>query len=295
VSSLLTRLIVAASVAPLAGCGDEVATVSAPTERAVIVAATTSLEDTGLMPELVERFHAETPWRLKTLSVPSGEALGLIQRGAADVAVTNAPVEEHEALETGGACCRTLVMQNDFIIVGPPGTPAFKGGLSPLGTPGPAGKPASKGGLSPLGAMRLIVDRELLFISRGDESGTNEFELGLWDEAGVRPTGEKYLESGQGMGATLRIASEKRALTISDRGTFAAEQEHLDLEIVFASPEEMPAPYSMLRATEQSGRRVNAEGAEAFARWLMEERTQRFIGSFEVNGQQLFEPAVAGR
>ena len=263
--------------AALAGCGGGAATVSPPTERAVIVAATTSLEDTGLMPALVERFHAETPWRLKTLSVPSGEALGLIQRGSADVAVTNAPVEEHEALETGKACCRTLVMQNDFVIVGPPGTPAFKGGLSPLA------------------AMRLIVDRDLLFISRGDESGTNEFELGLWDEAGLKPAGDRYLESGQGMGATLRIASEKAALTISDRGTYAAEREHLDLEIVYASPEEMPAPYSMLRATDKAGRRINAEGAEAFARWLMDPETQRFIGSFEVGGQQLFEPAVAER
>jgi tungstate transport system substrate-binding protein len=261
----------------LTACGGELPpeNAAASPERGVIVAATTSLEDTGLMPELVRRFHAETPWRLKTLSVPSGEALGLIRRGAADVAITNAPVEEHEAEESGEACCRTLVMQNDFVIVGPPDTPPFPDGLEPPE------------------AMRLIGARELPFISRGDESGTHEFELGLWEQAGVEPAGEHYLETGQGMGATLRIASEKAALTVSDRGTYTAARPNLDLEIVYASPKAMPAPYSMLRAN--SGERLNSEGAEAFGRWLLDPETQRFIGAFAIGGERLFRPAVTGR
>ena len=263
-------------VALLAGCGsDEPASVSAPSEkRTIIAAATTALEDTGLMPALLERFHAETGWRVKALSVPSGEALGLIGRGAADVAVTNAPIEEEHAIGTGLVCCRTLVMTNDFVIVGPPGTKAF----APDATPPEA--------------MREIVARRALFLSRGDGSGTNEFELGLWEQAGTEPAGAQYLESGQGMGATLRIASEKAALTISDRGTYFAEREHLDLDIVYASPEEMPAPYSVLRATPEAGRRINAEGAEAFATWLLEPSTQEFIGAFRIDGQPLFKPAI---
>ena len=257
----------------LAGCGDDGDAAAGTRDgRAVILAATTSLEDTGLLGELAPRFTEETGRELKTLSVPSGQALALVERGAADVAVTNAPVEERAALATGKVCCHARVMQNDFVVVGPPGTEPLPEDLTPRE------------------AMRAIAARELLFISRGDESGTNEFELGLWERAGVKPVSDRYLESGQGMGATLRIASDKAGLTLSDRGTFVAEREHLDLEILYASPAAMPAVYSLVLA--KPGGRVNTEGGEALAAWLRSPRTQRRIADFEIGGEQLFRPAA---
>ncbi len=183
--------------------------------RDVILATTTSTQDSGLLDVLLPRFEARTGYRVKAVAVGTGQALKLGAMGEADVLLVHAPKAEREFMRTGAGLERRLVMHNDFVIVGPDADPAGIEGLHDTEE-----------------ALRKIASSGSPFISRGDDSGTHKKELELWEKAGPRPGGEWYIESGTGMGQTLRIASEKRGYTLADRGTYLALRDAIDLEVL---------------------------------------------------------------
>ena len=244
----------------------------------VILSTTTSTQDSGLLDVLVPLFEKKTGYTLKTLSVGTGQALALAARGEADVALVHAPALEKKYVAEGKLLARRLVMYNDFVIVGPPEDPARIKGLP-----------------SAVDAMKRIGGRSR-FVSRGDKSGTNILELALWNRAGIQPAGAWYIESGQGMGQTLGIADDRRAYTLTDRGTYLAFRKRLDLPILVEKDRPLLNLYSVLEVNPASGPRVNVAGGKAFADFLLSPETQAVIKTFGVEkyGQPLFVP-VAGK
>ena len=243
-------------------------------DRPVILATTTSTQDSGLLDELVPRFERETGRTVQTVAVGSGQALEMGEQGAADVLLVHSPDAEQELVDSGAVSRRRPVMHNDFVLVGPPSDPAGVKGME-IGA-----------------AMEKIAKEKAPFISRGDDSGTHTFELNLWEEAGIEPEGSWYQESGQGMGATLTIASEKDAYTISDRGTYLSNEQSPALDILVEGDDELLNPYHVLEVDPSTGDRVNAEGGTAFADWIVSDEIQQAIGEFgkEEYGQPLFVP-----
>ncbi|CAA9466990.1 MAG: Tungstate ABC transporter, substrate-binding protein, partial [uncultured Solirubrobacteraceae bacterium] len=193
----------------LAACGG-----SDGARRPVILAATTSTQDSGLLDVLVPAFEADSGWRVRTVALGSGQAIALGRRGEADVVLAHSPAAERALMASGVAGDRRLVMVNDFVLVGPPGDPARAAGDS---------APA---------ALAAIARRRAPFVSRGDESGTHVFELGLWKRAEVAPRPPWYQETGQGQSATLRLAAERGAYALSDRATYLATGADEDLRVI---------------------------------------------------------------
>jgi tungstate transport system substrate-binding protein len=255
-------------VVALAGCGDG----GSGGKTSLILATTTSTQDSGLLDVLIPAFERDTGMRLKTLAVGSGEALELGERGEADVLLVHSPAAEEELMATGKAGERRLVMHNDFVVVGPAGDRARI-----------AGKAAAE-------AFRAIADAEAPFVSRGDDSGTHKAELGFWEDASVQPGGGWYSETGQGMGATLRVADERGAYTLADRATYLAQPGELNV-LVEGDPELLNV-YHVIDMTEKAGDRVNVDGARRFADWVVSPEVQATIGAFgkDKYGRALFTP-----
>jgi len=245
----------------------------------VILSTTTSTQDSGLLDVLVPLFEKKTGYTVKTLSVGTGQALALAAKGEADVALVHAPALEKKYVAEGKLGNRRLVMYNDFVIMGPADDPAKIKGLS---------KAAD--------AMKRIAESQSRFVSRGDKSGTNILELALWTQAGVEPRGAWYIESGQGMGQTLGIANDRRAYTLSDRGTYLAFQKRVDLPILVEKDRPLLNIYSVMEVNPANGPRVNTAGGKAFAEFMLSPETQAVIKTFGVDryGQPLFVP-VAGK
>ena len=268
---MLYRLVqvIAAAVLALvfAACGDG-------DRESVILATTTSTQDSGLLDELIPAFERDSGLQVKTIAVGSGEAIELGARGEADVVLAHSPAAEQELMAAGKAGARRTVMHNDFVIVGP------------------ARDRADVRGAQAARALARIAKAKAPFVSRGDESGTHTFELGLWEDAGVEPGGGWYQESGQGMGATLQIANDKDAYTISDRGTYLATESARDLEILVEGGGELLNVYHVIDIAEDAGERVNAEGGKALADWLVAPAAQNAIKTFGVEefGEPLFVP-----
>jgi tungstate transport system substrate-binding protein len=249
-----------------------------PANPELILATTTSTQDSGLLDTLVPMFEQESGYRVKTISVGTGQAMALGERGEADVLLVHAPPTEKTWMAAGHGIDRRLVMYNDFVVVGQSGDPA---GLA--------------GAASGVEVMQKIAANAATFVSRGDNSGTNQFELGIWKAAGIDPKGQPwYLETGQGMGQTLTIASEKGAYTITDRGTFLAQQGNLDLTIQAQGYTNFLNVYHVLVVNPEKSPSINVEGARAFADFIVAEDTQTAIGQFglEKFGQPLFFPAA---
>jgi tungstate transport system substrate-binding protein len=260
---------------PLAGCGDDDDGGRAQqSDRPVILATTTSTQDSGLLDVLVPAFERDSNRQVKTVAVGSGEAIELGSRGEADVLLVHSPDDEEAFMQTGKGGERRLVMHNDFVIVGPPDDPADIKGLSSTE------------------ALQRIAKEEAAFISRGDDSGTHNLELKLWDEAGVKPAGSWYQETGQGMGATLRIADQKRAYTISDRGTHLSTEDSTDLDVLVEGEPRLLNIYHVIDIDPGAGPRVNAAGGRAFAKWIVAPEAQGMIGAFgrKQFGRPLFVP-----
>jgi tungstate transport system substrate-binding protein len=271
-----TRQIAAALLAALllvvTACGDDDDAGSASSP--VILATTTSTQDSGLLDLLVPAFEKATGRQVKTVAVGSGQAIEMGERGEADVVLAHSPAAEEELMATGKASSRRVVMHNDFVLVGP------------------AGDPAKVRGLSATRAMERIARARAAFISRGDDSGTHKFELKLWEQAEVKPRGSWYLQSGQGMGATLQIARDKRAYTLSDRGTFLATDNGGDLKVLVDGGSALLNPYHVMDIDAKAGLRVNSAGGKAFADWIVSPAAQAIIRTFgkEKFGQPLFVP-----
>jgi tungstate transport system substrate-binding protein len=245
----------------------------APATRAdVLLATTTSFQDSGLLDVLVHDFQERTPYRLRATAIGTGAALAIGARGDADVLFVHAPEEELAYMRDGNGDRRLLVMHNDFVLVGPPADPA------------------SVRGKNAFDALRAIAASRATFVSRGDRSGTDIFEKNLWKQAGSSPSGAWYLESATGMGQTLTVTSEKRAYTLSDRGTFLARRAQLDLVILVERDPPLVNTYHVITVSAAKFPKVNAAGANAFAEYLISPETQRAIASFGVDkyGEPLF-------
>ena len=241
----------------------------------VILATTTSTQDSGLLDVLVPLFETRTGYVVKTVSVGTGQALALGGRGEADVVLVHAPEAEKRYVAEGTLINRQLVMHNDFIVVGPKEDPAQIRSV----------KKASD-------ALRKIAEAKVAFVSRGDNSGTYQLERRLWKDSGLDPNGDWYLQSGQGMGQTLGIASEKRAYTLTDRGTFLALKKRLTLDILVERDPSLLNIYSVMEVNAARFPKVNAAGGKAFADFIVSAETQAIIKMFgtEKFGEPLFYP-----
>lgn len=243
--------------------------------KELILATTTSTQDSGLLDVLVPQFEDEYGWEVKTIAVGSGAALRLGEEGEADVILSHSPAAEMEFMDGSYGESREPVMYNDFVIVGPPDDRA---GIADAATAAEA--------------FALIAAAEATFLSRGDESGTNAKELTIWGEASIEASGTWYQETGQGMGATLTVANEKRGYTLSDRGTFLAQRENFDLEILFEGDEALFNQYHVIVVDPDVHSEIKVEGARQFAEFIRSGDAQATIKSFGVEefGQPLFVP-----
>jgi len=255
------------------GCGGK-ESAPQPQVQELILATTTSTMDSGLLDVLIPEFEKETGYQVKPIAVGTGKALAMGEKGEVDVLLTHAPAAERPLVDAAIVINYRRVMHNDFVVVGPPEDPA-----------GIKGKPSAD-------AFTAIAAAKALFISRGDDSGTHKKELAIWREAGIEPAGKWYQESGQGMGATLRVAAEKSAYTLTDRATYLAQQKNLGLEILVEGDESLLNIYHVMQVNPEKFAKVNAEGAKAFVEFMVSPQIQQSIGEFgkEKYGQPLFFP-----
>lgn len=248
----------------------------APANPTLILATTTSTQDSGLLDVLVPLFHEQTGYVVQTVAVGTGAALKMGEEGNADVLLVHAPAAEKDLMEAGWGKDRRLIMHNDFVIVGPADDPAGVKGLA-----------------ATVKAFKAIADAGANFITRGDDSGTHKMELSLWEKSEVTPGGQTwYTDSGQGMGATLTIASEKQAYTLTDRATYLANKDNLELEILLEGDAALLNVYHVITVNPDKWPKVNYDGALALSNFLADPATQEVIGQFGVEqfGQPLFFP-----
>ena len=269
-----TWFVVACGLVLLPAAGTQAATGSS-----VILSTTTSTQDSGLLDVLVPLFETKTTYTVKTISVGTGQALALAAKGEADVTLAHAPSLEKKYVAEGKLLNRRLVMYNDFVMVGPNEDPA-----------------KIRSTKKAVEAMKWIAGSGARFTSRGDNSGTHNLEKTLWKLAGLEPKGAWYIESGQGMGATLGIANDRGAYTLTDRGTYLAFQKRVQLAVLLEGDKPLLNIYSVIEVNPANGPRVNAEGGKAFADFMVSPEVQAVIKTFGIEkfGQPLFVP-IAGR
>jgi tungstate transport system substrate-binding protein len=251
---------------------------AADAARSVILATTTSTQDTGLLDVLVPAFEKGSGFVVKTISVGSGQAMALGRRGEADVLLVHSPADEQKLVEEGFGVDRRLVMHNDFVMVGPVADPA-----------------GIRGAKTAKEACARIAAAGSLFVSRGDNSGTHSKEKGLWKAAGVSAEGQPWLQqTGLGMGDTLNVASEKGGYTLTDRGTWLAlhKGRRLALEVLVEKEGALLNVYHVIQVSQARWPKVNAAGAKAFAAFVVSPAAQAIIGGFGVEkfGAPLFVP-----
>jgi tungstate transport system substrate-binding protein len=249
---------------------------TAPQVKDMILATTTSTQDSGLLDILVPVFEESSGYIVKIVAVGTGQALTMGEEGNADVLLVHAPASEVAFMDAGHGTSRVLIMHNDFVLVGPTDDPAGIKGLE-----------------SASAALQAIASTNTLFISRGDDSGTHKMELSLWKAAGLEPAAAAWIEqTGQGMGATLRVASEKSAYTLTDRATYLANQDTLDLEILVEGDASLLNIYHVITVNPEKSTLINAAGAQALADFLVSPPAQELIREFGVDkyGQPLFFP-----
>lgn len=248
----------------------------APENPTIILATTTSTQDSGLLDVLIPMFQEQTGYTVQTIAVGSGEAMTMGEEGNADVLLVHAPASEVTFMDGGFGTDRFLVMHNDFIIVGPASDPAGIKGMS-----------------SATDAFKAISDADATFITRGDDSGTHKKELALWKAAAVDPAGQAwYTETGQGMGASMTVASEMEAYILTDRATYLANKENYELDILVEGDTSLLNVYHVITVNQTKWPKVNYEGALAFANFIIDPETQKVIGEFGTDkfGQPLFFP-----
>jgi tungstate transport system substrate-binding protein len=247
-----------------------------PANPNLILATTTSTQDSGLLDVLVPMFQEQTGYTVQTVAVGTGAALKMAEEGNADVLLVHAPSSEVALMKAGWGRDRFLVMHNDFVIVGP--------GTDVAGI---------KGSATAKEAFQKIFASSGTFVSRGDDSGTHKMEQSLWGKAEYEPAGAAwYIETGQGMGATLTITSEKAAYTLTDRATYLASQDNLDLEILVEGDPALLNVYHVITVNPEKWPKANYDGALSFASFMIAEDVQEVIDQFGVDtfGQPLFFP-----
>ena len=252
------------------------ATAVQPKQRNLILATTTSTQDTGLLDVLIPIFEKKTGFFVKTIAVGSGQAMAMGQKGEADVLLVHSQEAEKKFIAEGNGINRRLVMHNDYIIVGPPGDPAKIRGT----------KKAAE-------AFKKIAAANAIFMSRGDNSGTHAKEKAIWKTAGINPEGQKwYQQTGLGMGQTLSVSAEKKTYTLADRGTYLALKKNLGLDTLVEGDAVLLNIYHVIEVNPAKWPKVNAAGAKAFADFMVSKQTQKIIKTFGVDkyGSPLFFP-----
>lgn len=264
------RFLIPFLAAVIAGCS-----AATPDVASVTLATTTSTRDSGLLDVLVPLFEQQSGLDVKVVAVGSGQAVELGRRGDADVLLTHAPDLESQFVNDGYGLARLPVMHNDFVLVGPPADPAQ------IHTE-----------VTVTAAFAKLAGGGALFVSRGDKSGTALKEESIWKQLDVQPEGEWYLRIGSGMAETLRMASEKQAYTLSDRGTFLALRDTLELEVLSEGDPRLQNPYAVIVVNPARHPHVNAGGAQQFADFLLAPQTQAVIEGFvdDQSGETLFVP-----
>lgn len=243
--------------------------------KSIILATTTSTQDSGLLDVLVPLFEKESGFQVKTISVGSGQAMKMGEKGEADVLLVHSPDAEKKFMADGFGHSRALVMHNDFVIVGP------------------VADPAKIKGTSATGAMKRLAQAGSIFVSRGDNSGTHAKEKGLWKGAGIAPEGQKwYQQTGLGMGQTLNVAAEKKGYTLTDRATYLALKKNLGLAILLEGDSKLLNIYHVIELNPAKSPKINIQGGKAFADFVVSKKAQEIIGRFgtEKFGAPLFFP-----
>ena len=243
----------------------------------LMMATTTSTQDSGLLEFLEPTFRKETGIELKWVAVGTGKALEIAKNCDADVLLVHAPAAEKEFVKAGHGIDRRQIMYNDFIIVGPKADPA-----------GVKGKPTAE-------ALKGIFESKAGFVSRGDQSGTHKAEMKLWKANGITPDKDpKYFSAGQGMSATLNMALEKKAYALTDRGTWISFADKLGadngLEIIVEGDPALFNQYSVITVNPAQCPKVKKDQALKFEDWWVKPETQKLIASYQLKGQQLFFP-----
>lgn len=254
-----------------AGCGSGEPKESGGPGGNMILATTTSTQDSGLLDEILPLYDEQSECAVKTVAVGSGQAIEMGEKGDADVLLVHSPEDEEKFMADGHGSSREAVMHNDFVLVGPPDDPA---GVADAG--------------SAAEALTRIAETKASFASRGDDSGTHTKELALWEKAGIEPEGAWYLETGQGMGDTLTIADQKQAYTLSDRSTFLATKS-LESDIAFEGSDDLLNNYHVIVVDHEG---TDTGCAEEFSSWILDQPVQDTIGELGVAeyGEPLFTP-----
>jgi len=277
--SLILALLVVFLMTLVVGCSKQETKTSVekdqPAAQELKLATTTSTEDSGLLDVLLPEFEKDTNYKVKVIAVGTGQAIEMGEAGDVDVLLVHSRKSEDKFVADGFGVNRLDVMYNDFIIIGPAEDPA-----------------GIKGSTDVLKAFAAISQKQVAFVSRADDSGTDKKEKGIWEKAEIKPAGTWYIESGQGMGDTFRIADEKKAYTLIDRATYLALKDKYKLEIMIEGDKSLLNPYGVIPVNPDKFPNVDFEGATKFAEWLTSEKGQKMIGEFGVKefGQQLFVP-----
>ena len=247
-----------------------------PAQKNVILATTTSTQDSGLLDVLIPMFEKKTGYFVKTIAVGSGQAMAMGAKGEADVLLVHSPAAEKKFMADGNGVERRIVMHNDFIIVGPPSDPA-----------------RIKGTKKATDAFKKIAASGSIFMSRGDKSGTHVKEMDIWKAAGVKYEGEKwYQQTGLGMGQTLAVAAEKKTYTLADRGTYLALKKGLGLDILVEGDGILLNVYHVIEVNPKKWTKANFAGGKAFADFMVSKEAQAVIKTFGIEkfGSPLFFP-----
>ncbi|OPX86481.1 MAG: PBP superfamily domain protein [Pelotomaculum sp. PtaB.Bin104] len=255
----------------LAGCNQAP---QEPQNKDIILATTTSTQDSGLLDFLIPKFEEKTGYKVKPIAVGSGAAIAAGEKGEADVLLTHAPADEKKIVDSGAVVNYQLVMHNDFIVIGP------------------ATDPAKIKGSNAVDSFKKIAAAKATFVSRGDNSGTHSKEKAIWKEAGITPEGTWYQQSGTGMGATINIANEKLGYTLSDRATYLAQKKNIKLEILSEGDKSLLNIYHVMQVNQEKFAKVNKEGGKAFVDFMISAETQKLISEFgkDKYGEPLFFP-----
>ncbi len=249
---------------------------SSPKSKNLILATTTSTQDSGLLDVLIPMFEKKTGYFVKTIAVGSGQAMAMGKKGEADVLLVHSPDAEKTFMKENHGISRKLVMHNDYIIIGPETDNA-----------------KIKGSKKSSDAFKKIADSKSLFLSRGDNSGTHSKEKAIWKSAGIKYVGEKwYLETGLGMGQTIGVAAEKKGYTLADRGTYLALSKNLKQPILVEGDAQLLNIYHVIEVNPKKNLKINSDGAKAFADFIVSSEVQAVIKTYGIDkfGSALFFP-----
>lgn len=275
-SVLLIVLFVCSLAFSALGCTPDKKDLEVGSNGEILLATTTSTQDSGLLEVILPDFEAQTGIAVKVIAVGTGKAIEMGKAGEADVLLVHARSLEDQFIADGYGVERFDVMYNDFVVLGPKEDPA---------------KVKTSAAADAAKALTAIAAVPSTFVSRDDKSGTHTKELAIWKAANITPDGDWYLKTGTGMGETLTLTNEKLGYTLADRATYANMKDTMaNLEIVCEGDQILNNPYGVIAVSPSINDQINADGAQAFVDWIISPETQKLIGSYEVNGDLLFIP-----